>query len=199
MAEKLDIINAALAKITQTPISSFNDNSPRAKAAMACYDLVLGEVMTAYEWSFCIKRVLLKPAKDQNGEFIRPEFGEEYVFLLPKDFLRKISVNRPDTDAAVEGQAILSDSAEDLKLRYLGVETCERRWPAHFTPCITARLAAELCASLKCGVENQAALMAEYELRLNRARHNDAYNKPTQAMPAGQYEAAHELGVGIGY
>lgn len=199
MADKMDIINGALAKITQAPISSLNDNSPRARAAMACYDFVMGEVMTAYEWSFCIKRANLKPAKNERGEFIRPEFGEEYVFRLPKDFLRKISVNRPDSDAAVEGEAILSASADDLHLRYLGVETCERHWPAHFTPCMTARLAAELCASLKCGVENQNALMAEYEMRLNRARHNDAYNKPTQSMPAGQYEAAHETGVGIGY
>lgn len=199
MAEKLDIINAALAKITQAPVDSLNDNSPRARAAMACYDAVLGEVMSAYEWSFCIKRARLKAAKDAQGEFVHPEFGDEYMFRLPQDFLRKISVNRHDNDAAVEGAWMVSASADDLHLRYLGVETREHCWPAHFTPCMTARLALELCACLRCGVENQASLMTEYQLCLNRARHNDAYNKPTQTMPAGQYEAAHENGVGIGY
>lgn len=199
MPQKIDIINGALAKITQAPLASLNENSPSARAAMACYDSVAGEVMTAFEWSFCIKRVCIKAAKNDQGEFVHPAFGGEYVFPLPKDFLRKITVNRPDNDAAVEGLAILSASEADLNLRYLGQENCERRWPPHFTPCMTARLAAELCAILKCGVKNQNALMAEYEMSLNRARHNDAYNKPTQSMPSGQYESAHEDGVGIGY
>ncbi len=199
MATKIDIINAALAKITQAPIDSLNDNSPRARAAMGCYDLVLGEVMTAYEWSFCIKRALIPALKRTDGTFAHPAFGEEYIFVLPKDFLRKVSVNRPDTDAAVEQNAIISRTQEDLKLRYLGIETDEHRWPAHFVPCVVTRLAAELCALLKCGVENYGALLQAYELHLASARHNDAYNKPVQQMPAGQYEAAHEAGAGIGY
>lgn len=197
MATRLQIINSALAKITQAPIDSLNDASPRAKAAMSFFDIVRDEVMTAYEWSFCVKRQCLKALKTEDGQYAHPPFGNEYIFVLPRGFLRKISVNRTDTDGAVEGNAILSESSADLNLRYLAVEEDERRWPAHFTPCMTARLAAELSAFLKCGVENQAALMQEYELRLTRARHNDSYNKPSQYMPAGQYEAAHEWG-GVG-
>ena len=87
MANKIEIINKALSLIGMQRITSLDDNSPQAKAALATYDISLESVLSAGIFSFSIKRVSFAELSET------PEFAEDdmdVVYQIPNESLRVI-------------------------------------------------------------------------------------------------------------
>jgi hypothetical protein len=192
---KLKNINMALLKLRQPKIESLNDSSPRAVAALDCYDTVRDELMCGYEWGFCIKRAVLPVIMDDdgNGKKVprKSEFGELYIFRLPKGFLRKLWFNRSESGFYIEGDKLLVHGNEPVKLRYLGIEEDEQKWPAPFGRCFTTMLAIELSELLQSGIEEKPVLLQEFQNYFEYAKHNESYNKPIQVVGLSDYEKSH--------
>lgn len=76
------IVNMALMRIGVKRIASLTENSEQAIAANAIYEYIRDEVLEAKDWRFAKTRVALA----QNAT--EPEYGYDFAYTLPTDFLR---------------------------------------------------------------------------------------------------------------
>lgn len=138
------IVNQALAMLGSTArIQSIDDDKPVARHAKAAWDLQVRELLADHPWNFALARVLLNAA----GEV--PAFGYDRQFALPADCLRWLppSVDEAEWfDAVQEGDALLTNEAAPLPVRYISLAQGEQvaRWPAHFAMAMAARMALAL-------------------------------------------------------
>lgn len=147
MTTPTELANMALAHLGQARISDFSERSPAAEHCRRAFDHVRRLCLRDYDWNFAIRRATLTAAEAP------PEFDWGYEYPLPSDCLRVISVNqRPGgtrlTDYAVEGRAILSNSA-DCRVRYIRDVTDPTMWDSMFSSYFCYRLAAAIAPSLR--------------------------------------------------
>lgn len=147
MTTPTELANMALAHLGQARISDFSERSPAAEHCRRAFDHVRRLCLRDYDWNFAIRRATLTAAE------ATPEFDWGYEYPLPSDCLRVISVNqRPGgtrlTDYAVEGRAILSNSA-DCRVRYIRDVTDPTLWDSMFSSYFCYRLAAAIAPSLR--------------------------------------------------
>lgn len=83
---KLDIINRSLTLVNGRCITSLNDNSRSACAALSAYDFIVPELARMHDWNWLTKRVCLPCEPDC------PKFGWDYQYKLPSDYSRIVSV-----------------------------------------------------------------------------------------------------------
>lgn len=90
MTTAVDIVNSALAKIGEEPISSLDEARHAARTAKTQYPLLKKRLLRQYNWRFAMARAVLAPVTTA------PEFGFKYKFLLPTDCLRVVGVYTKD-------------------------------------------------------------------------------------------------------
>ena len=147
MTTPTELANMALAHLGQARISDISERSPAAEHCRRAIDHVRRLCLRDYDWNFAIRRATLTAAEAP------PEFDWGYEYPLPSDCLRVISVNqRPGgtrlTDYAIEGRAILSNSA-DCRVRYIRDVTDPTLWDSMFSSYFCYRLAAAIAPSLR--------------------------------------------------
>lgn len=112
------IVNMALGRLSQSPISSLTANSRNAEIANRHYDNARKFCLKLGEWSFATERAILSKLDEV------PLFGWNYVFALPNDFLTiKRILGASGTDLkkgeyAIEGTKLLTND-ETIKLVYV--------------------------------------------------------------------------------
>ena len=129
------IINNALGRIGVATISSVSDDSNEARLANSTYNQTLGDLLTAHDWSFAIKRVEL--ALDVQV----PLFDYSRQYLLPVDCLKVISISG-DGAFEVEGNKLLTDEPS-VKLQYTSLVEDPNEFSSTFAEVLSARLAYE--------------------------------------------------------
>lgn len=196
MTTPTELVNMALAHLGQARISDFSERSPAAEHCRRAYDHVRRLCLRDYDWNFAIRRATLTAAEAP------PEFDWGYEYPLPSDCLRVISVNqRPGgtrlTDYAVEGRAILSNSA-DCRVRYIRDVTDPTLWDSMFSSYFCYRLAAAIAPSLRLDpaagqqMEQMAAAIRD------QAREADAVESEPRVTRLDQSEMIEEREGGRG-
>lgn len=186
MASLVEICNNALTKLGESRIVAITDDTKPARALNAVWDMKRDAELAAHPWTFAIRRAALPAAVDT------PEFGWDYQFPLPSDYLRLVEVGENmvlymgDTtpyfqvEGISTGMAILCDETAPLNVRYVSrVEDCGL-WSPLFCELMACRLAADLCEELSASDSKRQRALEEHKATLILARRANAIEQPPQ-------------------
>ena len=114
---KIDVINRALAHIGGYKLENINENTLSAETFDSMYASLLDEMLASHNWSEAIEYVELAQLAET------PVFGWGYIFQLPTNCLRVISVNEDDQYTQsdkfeIVGNKIYSD-VSTINLKYI--------------------------------------------------------------------------------
>lgn len=163
--DSVTIVNMALGKIGQEPITAFDEGSAAANAAALVYDSCRRAVLEAYPWSFATKsarlpRLAMTPTEAPT-DFL-------FAYSLPSDFIHAIRVQNTSMHGVdrsgylVRGDAVLSNSPE-VTLEYIADITECSRYEARFIESLVLRLASELAMPVGAKAELAFRYREEYE------------------------------------
>ena len=201
MAADVDIVNRALSKLGETPITSLGDPVKAAKLAASLYGIVRDDVITSHTWNFAKTRVML-PAEAKT-----PDFGWKYQYLLPSDNLRVMEagpwpqavmddyIGGERRSFVLEGGLLLTNHGPALNLIYLRRVTDVGLYPPSFIEALACKLAVEMCAALTDSNSKREMAWREYDMAIKQARRNNAIGLPPQPVQDDTWMVAHQWGV----
>ena len=169
MASFVEISSNALRLLGAAPITSFSDDTERARLVNAVYEEMRDEVTRAAVWSCCKSRQVLASLSET------PAFGWAYYHQLPADCLRVADVFSGDTriDHAVEGRRLMTD-VSSVNLIFLKRVTDPNELDVLFISAYTARIAAELALPISGSNTVATAMWAAYDKKVTEARTIDS-------------------------
>jgi len=185
-----DLINLALLKLKQAPITSIEDtNSPAAIAGLLCFDLARQSLLRNYNFNFSRKRgyALLVPD-------VTPAFDYEYYYSWPADCLKVARVGlrgEAPRPFDIEGRQILvnptryattSGGEPELKLpiQYMRDVTNPTEWDPLFTDCFVLEMAVRLCPPIVGDKAREEELKKEQLMKLREAVSINSQERPLE-------------------
>ncbi|MBI1406170.1 MAG: hypothetical protein GC145_08605 [Caulobacter sp.] len=168
-ASQTAIGNAALGKLGQGAVLSFDDPDDRARWLKSRFGEVRDLCLRANRWHFAMARARL------SVEATAPAFGYQRQFPLPSDCLRLAEVGGVAFEAggaaayALEGGRILTDAAAPLDIRYVRCVEDVAAWDPLFAEAVACRLASELAEKLTQSSGKREAALRDYQLSLREA------------------------------
>ncbi len=159
--DSVTIVNMALGKIGQEPITAMTEGSAAANAVSLVYDSCRRAVLEAYPWSFATKSARLARLTEAPTDFL-------FAYSLPSDFIHAIRVQNTSMHGVdrsgflVRGDAVLSNSPE-VTLEYIADITECSRYEARFIEALVLRLASELAMPVGAKAELAFRYREEYE------------------------------------
>lgn len=189
---KLTICNDALIMIGANELTSFADGTDAAKICDRLYDNVRDQVLSAYPWTFSLKKVQLARLADApNSEW-------SYAYQIPGDALgngikavrASEAVSAPlSTDWEIQGDQLLTDLAEVWCDYQYAVP--EYLMPTYFVLLLKNAVAAEIALPMT----GTSTLADRFELRtygsasdnrrggmMRAAMNTDGIGQPAQAI-----------------
>ncbi len=104
---EVGIVNIALARIGEQPLSSLTDDNEAGRLANRHYASLRDAVLRERQWNCAVRRAVLPSLATA------PSFGFSACFSLPSDFIRLISLEDIGQDFAIEntsdGRVICAD------------------------------------------------------------------------------------------
>jgi hypothetical protein len=169
MASFVEISSNALRLLGDDPITSFGDDTERARLVNAIYEEMRDDVTRAAVWNCCKARQVLAALTET------PAFGWGYYHQLPGDNLRVVDVLSGDTriDHTIEGRRLMTD-VSSVNLIYLKRVTDPNDFDALFISALTARIAAELALPISGSNTVATAMWTAYDKKVKEARTIDS-------------------------
>lgn len=162
MSVKEDIQNNALMLIGAQEVTDFtNETDNKVKVLNQFYEQVKGKLLSLRSWTFAQKRAEIEAVK-ADGEYVEQDDYFKYVFELPEDYMKLITVSRFETldsfyrNYEVRGCQIWSDVTK-LYIKYL-FNPEDECLPATFQDLLANALAAEICYKITGDKNNQQML-----------------------------------------
>lgn len=149
-------MNKALGMLGANQIYNIDDDTLEAKAARKMYQPALDSVLAETDWTFAIKRSLLKKSEDKT-----PAWGNGNYFELPADMIKIIDVMNRDVTWRREGNYIFT-SASEFGLVYVARCVDPTYYPSYFIDALSAKLAVDMCYLLTNSVEKTNGLLEIY-------------------------------------
>ena len=189
---KLTICNDALIMIGANELTSFADGTDAAKICDRLYDNVKDQVLSAYPWTFSLKKVQLSRLVDApNSEW-------SYAYQIPGDALGNgikavratSAVSAPlSTDWEIQGNQLLTDlSAVWCDYQY---QVAESAMPTYFVLLLKNAVAAEIALPMT----GSQSMADRFEVRtygsasenrrggmMRSAMNTDGIGQPAQAI-----------------
>lgn len=187
------IVNSALLKLGQQPITSLTDNNIRANTASHLYPDVRDAVMTTHAWNCATKRALL------SEEAVTEVYGPTHTYQLPADFLRLVRVEE-DTEFRIEANNRIVSDESPLRITYLARITDPAKMDELLKRAIAFRLAAEMAPRLTGSDARAQQMFGMYQEALDEARLRDAQQAPSvdDINPSEWIEARYRPGTWTG-
>ena len=169
MASFVEISSNALRLLGDDPITSFSDDTERARLVNAVYEEMRDEVTRAAVWNCCKSRQVLASLSET------PAFGWAAYHQLPADCLRVVDVLSGDTriDHTIEGRRLMTD-VSSVNLIFLKRVTDPNELDVLFISAYTARIAAELALPISGSNTVATAMWAAYDKKVTEARTIDS-------------------------
>ena len=193
MASEVSIANRALTKLGADRILLLTDETQAARTINSMFYDVRDAEIRRYTWKFSLKRASL------SALVAAPEWGYEYQYPLPSDYLGLVQVNeiyvRPRDRKApwsVEGGNILCDFPAPLKLRYKARIEDAAMFDPLFVEVFACKLAMEACETLTQSGSKYDAATQGYKFALSEAARQDALENPPDEFPWGSFLDARE-------
>jgi len=171
---KTEIYNNALLKVSKKTVGTPGDKTTESDTCNALWDGALSRTLAIYNWSSCIKRVVL------DRLTTTPTNVYAYEYQLPNDCEKVVraykSTARDDFDFewVIEGDRLLTDESSVI-IKYVARPTNTEMLNAHVTDVLIWNLAMALCFPFTGDDNRERALRQEFEqVILPRAKANDA-------------------------
>lgn len=138
-ASPVSICSNALLMLGDNPISSFDENSAKARLAANLYPAVRDAILRAHPWNCCVARVQLAP------DVATPAFDYAFQFTLPADYVRTLQVGElgAESEYRIEGRRLLCDD-NPLNLRYVFRNENPATWDDALVDAVTLEMAARM-------------------------------------------------------
>jgi len=137
------IVSQAFRFMELAPVSSFEDDSDKARDAAQMYPVALQSCLEAGDWSFA--STFAELPSSTLPETAASDDDLPYVFKLPGDFVRLQKVGDDWTRYRIDkGGLLRASDAGPLSIRYTATVDNEATLPATFRRAVAARLAADL-------------------------------------------------------
>ncbi len=187
---EVEIVNSALAKIGEDPITSLTENRRAARFANRQYPLIRDALIRRYRWNFAVKRVTLAP------EATAPDTGFTNKFMFPTDALAIIGIFDEDElqqnytasriPHKIEGRFILTDD-DTLPLIYLARITNVADYDVLFAEALAWRLAIDLSYPLTTTRKVREDAIVGFNLSIKEAKLADAIEGSPEIIEASEW------------
>jgi hypothetical protein len=155
MLTKIDLCAAALLKLGETPIQSWNDDSAAAKLSRTLFDSVIASLIASHPWKFATKTFDL--IKTADGDF-----------SIPRNVLRVLRCGGGE----VIGNKIIS-AGDSISITAI-VRAPAEDFPEYFASLAAIKLAMEFCMPLSGDQTLFRTLAALYEAESKSAKFIDS-------------------------
>lgn len=187
--------NAALGKLGQGAVLSFDDPDDRARWLKNRFAEVRDLCLRANRWHFAMARARLSAAASA------PAFGYQRRFPLPADCLRLVEVGgvaagladfrgSSQPPFALEGGRVLTNAAAPLDVRYVRRVEDVAAWDPLFAEAVACRLAFDLAEKLTQSSGKKEAALRDYQLSVREAMRVNAIETPPESAPEGSWVLA---------
>ena len=185
---RTNIANLALRELGATRVDDYDEDSFTGDILRDVWEQGVRKALARAEWEFAKKRRKLSQAN--------ADFGNEYDYSLPSDFVRLIAVyDDEDMDTPLwDGQfervgGVLNSDCEKLYIKYVYYYDTVGGWPPWFIDVLVADLASVMASPLKSSSERER-LEDLAVARLRDAKSQDGTQKPTVMLPASRWVQA---------
>ncbi len=196
MASQVSIVNRALIKLGEAPILLLTDNVKQARTMAALFDDTRDAELRAHRWKFAMCRTRLSALVEA------PEWGYQYQYELPADFLGLVQVNeiylRSGTKQrapwAIEGRRLLTDIPAPLAVRYIARITDTATFDPLFVDALACRLAMEACEAQTQSDTKFQRVAGLYKEAIQLAIRQDSIEAPPDELPDGSWLESRQGG-----
>lgn len=174
MASAIDICSTALTLLGDKPISSLNEDAPRAVVAANIYPSARADVLRCHPWNCLEADVILSPMVEL------PPFRWSKQFQLPGDLLRIIEIGgglQPN-DYRVQGRRILANT-DALYLTYIQ-DKDESLWDSSLVDVMIKRMVKDMAYAITASTSLNELKAQEYVVALRQAKAVDAQENPPE-------------------
>ena len=180
---KIEIINRALLKLGEPPISSLSD-AAFGKSYEMIYDDVKKLLLSAYPWRFA---TTIKQLAQQQEKF-----GKRYMYRLPFDCLLLLRVIDTDLAASLScyelaGQSIVLEQQAVVAAEYVQNVDDDATFSPLFREALAAKIAAELAMRLKHSVNFKQVFENEFYNLILQAELTNEIAKCVEQMPENSW------------
>lgn len=177
IANIVQLSNAALSLLGDSPITSLEDDTTRARLCKSFWPIVRDDVLREHPWKCALKRTSLALL------VAVPVFGFSNQFQLPGDCIRVIGIDDDYGDIRWqrEGNKILADSTS-MKILYVYRLEDSAQYDPILTMCMVFKLAMVLASAITDKVTMIEGLSKLYSIELNKARPVNAQEASSQAF-----------------
>jgi len=173
MPTDIQIVNNALRKLGEQPISSLSGTSETEKIAGDSYTYIRDALLSEFPWNFATRRTAI------NAFASAPVWGFARKYALPTDLLRLIEVeNNFDHPYKVEDGWILTDLESPINIKYVYTIQETQMTPA-FVEALSSRLAFEWARPLS---QTSTVVSEMFELYKNKLRVARAFDSQTETQ-----------------
>ena len=193
---ELDVVNRALVKLGQLEISSLSDAGKVPRVMSNMVDPVRDRFLRENAWNAAVHRATLSP------DATSPEWGWDYRYLLPSDFLKMVTVesgsstgitglatdvNPAPVRYVIEGEYILTDESSNLRIKYVRRLEDISRWDSLMIESLATLYACEACMAITGDIQLKDMLYREYMMQVMDAKKHDGWEDPVRYYPVDDY------------
>ena len=183
---KIEIINRALLKLGEAPLSSLSDTA-FGRSYEIIYEDMKKLLLSSYPWRFAVKKMhIAHDAKKYDGY---------YVYRLPQDFLLLLKVFEEGADECsvlshqvcggyeIVGKTIVCYTKKGIAVEYVSAVDDDKNFPPLFREALAAKIAAELAMRLKQSVNLKQVFDTEFYNFIRQAELNNEIEKDVEILP----------------
>ena len=172
--DKTELYNHALGRLGIRPLTGSEDDRQEAVFCNRFFPLALSEVLDMGSFVCSLKRARLAKLNE------KPDFGFEYAYALPGDFLHLVSMEEERAPFALEGARLLCD-LECCNIVYARMISNAGELPPLVANCVVLNLAAKLATAVTNNPQLSGMFLQElYGTALPAARTADQMQKYTR-------------------
>lgn len=193
---KIEIINRALLKLGEPPVSSLND-AVLGKTYDVVYEDVRKLLLSSYSWRFAVKTKRLAQCAEKKGD--------NFVYRLPTDCLlllkifgtknndvlpvRSAMVNRYE----VAGDCIVTTVGNGVEAEYVSAIDNDALFSPLFREAMAAKIAAELSMRVKHSLNIRQFLEEEFLNLIRQAEFNNEIIKDAELVPDNSWVLVRDV------
>lgn len=184
MTTDLSICQSALLLVGDEAIESFTDSSRAARICSKLYTVTKQKRLQSHNWNFSLAFQELAKIELTDGT-PEEEFGYDYAYQLPPDYLRFISKNEPSNDYQIVGDKLYT-SDDDVQILYQ-YDVSESEFPAYFTRVLELDMASLLAGAL---IQDESLMQIMAAMRteeLISAKNIDSQNNPSTEIDESNF------------
>ncbi len=173
MASEVEICSDALLQLGESPITSFDDDSKKARLCKRFYPMTRDAVLRAYPWRCAIA---FQSLNQLAGEDVITGAGFAYTYQLPTDpyCLRALLINN---DKTIQWEVIKRKLVTDestVRLKFIERVTNPGDFDSLFQDTLTCRLASLIAYPITGNMGLAKGMFDLYLLKVDEARSIDS-------------------------